>query len=302
MATGLNISSTSSLSDMSAIAIASAIANVEPAGASSQLVARYDLGKGEKSVTVPLWQRLTAAALTEGVMMQAPQQVAVTTKSLTTSEHGLLTFLSDRLTRQNNENIISEVGTFQGLGVGRLREQDIITLYDSVTGLSIPGAGVEGNIRHIAGAVSYLRTDNNSGTHGPAFGAVNGVFHPEQIRRFVEEATGMQSGGSAGLAAQPIPAGMSDEVIENYFRGTERLMNARIWENGLITRDGSNDSKGCIHIEQAFALGMHNEITAESQRVPRLRGEDLVTTAEWGELELVDEWAVEYYSATDAIS
>jgi len=47
---------------------------------------------------------------------------------------------------------------------------------------------------------------------------------------------------------------------------------------------------------------MHNEITAESQRVPRLRGEDLVTTAEWGELELVDEWAVEYYSATDAIS
>ena len=63
-----------------------------------------------------------------------------------------------------------------------------------------------------------------------------------------------------------------------------------------------SDSKGCIHIEQAFALGMHNEITAESQRVPRLRGEDLVTTAEWGELELVDEWAVEYYSATDAIS
>jgi hypothetical protein len=302
MAEGLTISSSSSLSDMSAIAIASAIANVEPAGPSAQLVSRYDLEKGQKQVNIPLWSRLTAAALTEGVMINAPQQVAVTVKNLTASEHGLLTFLSDRLTRQNNENIVSEVGQFQGLGVGRLREQDVIALYDAVTGLSIPGAGNAGNFRHIAGAVAYLKTDNSSAQQGPAPGKVNGIFHPEQIRRFVQEATSVQAGGSVGMAAQPIPTGMTADIVENYFRGNEQLFNTRIWESGLIERDGSGDSKGCVHVPQAFALGMHNEITAESMRVPRLRGEDLVTTAEWGEIEINDEWAVEFYSAADVIS
>jgi len=302
MAEGLTISSSSSLSDMSAIAIASAIANIEPAGPSAQLVTRYDLEKGQKSVNIPLWSRLTAAALTEGVMINAPQQVAVTVKNLTASEHGLLTFLSDRLTRQNNENIVSEVGQFQGLGVGRLREQDIISLYDNVVGLSIPGAGVAGNFRHVAGAHAYLKTDNTTATQGPAPGAVSGIFHPEQIRRFVEEATGMQAGGSTGMSAQPIPTGMTEGIVESYFRGNEQLFNTRIWESGLISRDGSGDAKGCIHVQTAFALGMHNEITAESMRVPRLRGEDLVTTAEWGEIEINDEWAVEFHSAADVIS
>ena len=231
MAEGLTISSSSSLSDMSAIAIASAIANVEPAGPSAQLVSRYDLEKGQKQVNIPLWSRLTAAALTEGVMINAPQQVAVTVKNLTASEHGLLTFLSDRLTRQNNENIVSEVGQFQGLGVGRLREQDVIALYDAVTGLSIPGAGNAGNFRHVAGAVAYLKTDNSTATQGPAPGKVNGIFHPEQIRRFVQEATSVQAGGRVGMAAQPIPAGMTADIVENYFRGNESLFNTLIWES-----------------------------------------------------------------------
>ena len=42
MASGLSLSSSSSLSDMSNIVIASAIANIEPAGPTNQLVARYD--------------------------------------------------------------------------------------------------------------------------------------------------------------------------------------------------------------------------------------------------------------------
>jgi hypothetical protein len=147
-----------------------------------------------------------------------------------------------------------------------------------------------------------LKTDNSTASQGPAPGKVNGIFHPEQIRRFVQEATSVQAGGSVGMAAQPIPSGMTEDIVENYFRGNESLFNTRIWESGLIERDGGNDAKGCIHVPTAFALGMHNEITAESMRVPRLRGEDLVTTAEWGEIEINDEWAVEFFSAADVIS
>ena len=71
MAEGLTLSGSSSLSSMAATVIADAIANVEPAGPTASLVSRYDLAKGEKQRNIPLWGRLTAAALTEGVTIQA---------------------------------------------------------------------------------------------------------------------------------------------------------------------------------------------------------------------------------------
>ena len=299
MATGLTLSDTSSLEDMSAIVIADAIANIEPAGPTNQLVTKYPIRQGAKQINLPLWGRLTAAAVTEGIDIAVPQQMSVTVRNLTAGEHGILTFVSDRLQRQNNENVLSEVGTMQGAAMGRLLESDLVTLFDSVSKTS-PGAGNALTCYHLAGATSYLRTDNNS-SFGPAPGKANAVLHPEQIRRLVQEVTSIQGGGSTGMAAQPIPTGMTEEVVENYFRGNEQVFGTRIWESGVISRDGSNDSKGCMFVPQAFALAMALEVEAEDERDISLRGTEVVMVAEWGESEVVDEWAIELYSATDAL-
>ena len=299
MATGLTLSDTSSLEDMSAIVIADAIANIEPAGPTNQLVTKYPIRQGAKQINLPLWGRLSAAAITEGIDIAVPQQMSVTVRNLTAGEHGILTFVSDRLQRQNNENVLSEVGTMQGAAMGRLLESDLITLFDSVS-KSSPGAGNALTFYHLAGATSYLRTDNNA-SFGPAPGKANAVLHPEQIRRLVQEVTSIQGGGSTGMAAQPIPTGMTEEVIENYFRGNEQVFGTRIWESGVIARDGSNDSKGCMFVPQAFALAMALEVEAEDERDISLRGTEIVMVSEWGESEVVDEWAIELYSATDAL-
>ena len=299
MATGLTLSDTSSLEDMSAIVIADAIANIEPAGPTNQLVTKYPIRQGAKQINLPLWGRLTAAAVTEGIDIAVPQQMSVTVRNLTAGAHGILTFVSDRLQRQNNENVLSEVGTMQGAAMGRLLESDLVTLFDSVSKTS-PGAGNALTFYHLAGATSYLRTDNNS-SFGPAPGKANAVLHPEQIRRLVQEVTSIQGGGSTGMAAQPIPTGMTEEVVENYFRGNEQVFGTRIWESGVISRDGSNDSKGCMFVPQAFALAMALEVEAEDERDISLRGTEVVMVAEWGESEVVDEWAIELYSATDAL-
>ena len=97
MATGLTLSSSSSLSDQSSIVIANAISNIEPAGPTNQLVSRYDIPQGSKQVNVPIWGRNDAAALSEGVDLTAPQQLSVTVTSITSSEHGIMNFVSDRL-------------------------------------------------------------------------------------------------------------------------------------------------------------------------------------------------------------
>jgi len=212
MASGLTLSSSSSLSDMSKIVIASAISNIEPAGPTNQLVSRYDIPQGAKQVNIPIWGRNDAVAITEGVDISAPQQLSVTVTSLTASEHGIMTFVSDRLTRQNNEDILAHVGEVQGGALGRLLESDLITLFDGFSN-SIGAAGSFLTYYHVAGAVSYLKTDNDS-AYGVAPGTPSGVFHPEQIRAFVQEVTGIQGGGTTGMAAQPIPQGVTAEVIQ----------------------------------------------------------------------------------------
>ena len=294
----LTLTDSSNLSNMSKIAIASAIANVEPAGPARSLVHTVPINQGEKSVTLPLWGRMTANPLTEGVDISSPTQVSVTTRSLTATEHGLMTFLSDRLIRQNNESIIAEVGSMQGLAIGRRLDLDLVALYDGVS-KSFPGAGLEATFEDIAGATSYLKTDNDA-AFGPASGKTNANLHPEQIRRLVTQAAGIPSVGLDTNA--PIPTGMSENVIQNYFRGSEKLFATRIWEDGNITRDSSGDCKGSIHVENAYALAIAMEVHAESARHITLRGEQIVGVMEWGELEIVDTWAVEVYSAADAIS
>lgn len=310
MAEGLTLSSTSSLSDMSAIVIADAIANIEPAGPTAGLVSRYPIAQGVKQVNLPLWGRLTAAALTEGVTLNAAQQVSVTVRNLTASEHGVLTFYSDRLARQNNEAVSGQVGLMQGLAVGRLRESDLVTLFDAVTGLSQPGDQEIFGFRELAGHVSYLKTDNNT-AFGPAPGGkINAVLHPEQIRRLIEDDSGMGAGtgttldtglGTSGLGMRQ--SGPSEEVIKNYWRGNATRFGVDIWESGVISNTaGTNSAKGSVFSPQAYALAMALEIEAEDDRDIRSRGVDMVTVAEWGESEVVDDWATEVFSTAAAIS
>jgi len=298
MATGLTLSSSSSLSDMSKTVIASAISNIEPAGPTNQLVSRYDIPQGAKQVNIPIWGRNDAHALTEGVDINTPQQLSVTVTSITASEHGIMTFVSDRLSRQNNEDILAHVGEVQGGALGRLLEDDLITLFDGFSN-SIGSAGSNLTYRDIAGAVSFLKTDNNS-SFGMAPGQPNAVMHPEQIRRFVQEVTGIQAGGS-GMAAQPIPEGITADVIQNYFRGNERAFGVPIFQSGVLSRDGSGDAKGAVFVPGALALAMAHEMEAEEERDASLRGTEMVMVGEWGEAEVADPWGVEMLGAADAL-
>jgi hypothetical protein len=301
MAEGLTLSGSSSLSSMSLTVVTDAIANVEPAGPTAGLVTRYDLAQGQTQKNIPLWGRLTASALTEGVEINAAQQVSVTVRNVTASEHGILTFVSKVLQRENSEDVLSEVGMMQGLALGRLRESDLVTLFDAVTGLSIPGAGSNLGFVHLAGAVAYMQTDSNDTAFGAAPGGqVNAVLHPEQIRRLVEDDAGIQAGGST-MAAGARPQGASEDVIKNYWRGQEQRFGVQIWSSGVIPLTGT-DAKGAIFVPQAFALCMAQEIEADDDKDIRSRGTDIVTVGVWGETEIVDNWAVEAFSTAAPIS
>ena len=298
MAAGLTLSDSSSLNSMSKIIVAEAIDNVEPSAPMADLVSRYPIEAGAKQVNVPIWGRQSAVALTEGIDIGVPQQVTATVVTLTASEHGILSFVSDRLKHENNENVLSAVGTMHGRAVGRLLDSDLLTLLDGFS-TSKPGSGSQATLVTIAGAVSYLRT-NNSDTYGPAPSKPNAVLHPEQIRRLAQEVGGITAAGTGITAGAVIPEGPSAEVIQSYWRGNDPIFGVPIYEDGNIAVS-SNNSKGGVFVKEALALAMELEIQAEEERDASLRGTEIVTVGTWGESEIVDVWGVEIFSLASAI-
>lgn len=304
MTVGLNLSDTSSLEDMSAIVIASAVANVEPAGPVAALVHQVPIGQGEKQVNLPFFGRQDATSLTEGVAVPEPQQAGVAVRALTASEHGILSFVSKKLERQNNESILSTVGMMQGNAVGRLRDTDVLALFASVS-KTIGAAGAANDLDDVSGAISYLLTDNdavNGGDvtkFGPAPGTINVAIHPEQLRRLATASIPLSSGAVGSTLA---PSGLSEQIIKSYWRGNDPLFGSPIWVDGNISRDAQNDSIGCAFVEMAFSLAVAEEIDSNDDKDIRLRGTEIVTVAEWGEFENVDTWACQLIGATDAQS
>ena len=296
MALTLSTSSTfqNSGSGMSKIAISESIQHVEPAGPSLQVVNRKEIPSGHFQINLPIWGRISSASLTEGVDLTDPQDVTVTVRTLTGTRHGALIFLSDRLIDQNVESVAAESGGMLGNSVGRLLESDIVTLYDGFS-TSQPGAGNNASILHLGWANAYLRTDNNT-SFGPAPSRPNAVLHPEQIRRLWQDVSGIQAGGSVGLAAQPIPEGITSEVVQEYFRGNERLTGMKVYESGVISRDGSDDALGGIFAKEALWVAMEQEYKAAIQRDESLFGEELVGSSVWGEGEAVATWGYELLS------
>ena len=296
MATGLSLSSTTGLTSMSKTLIAEAIANVEQSAPMMDLVSRYDIPSGSKQVTIPIWGRQSAVALTEGVDIAVPQQMSSTIVSLTASEHGILSFITDRLKHENNEDVLSAVGTMHGRAVGRLLDGDLLTLLDSFS-KSVPGSGSAATLQTIAGAVAYLRTDNSSGSYGPAPSKPNAVLNPEQIRRLTQDMAGITGGGTS-MPAGAIPDGPSADILRTYWRGNDPVFGVPIYEDGNIAT--ATNVKGGVFAKEAMALAMEIEIHAEEERDASLRGTEIVTVGIWGESQVVDEWGVEIHSLASA--
>ena len=303
MATGLSLRNSGNLENMSQIIITNAISAVEPAGPTNQLVSRYDIPDGAKQVNVPLWTRNDAAAVTEGVDISVPQQIEANVVTMTGEEHGILIFVSDRLQKQNSEDVLAHVGEVQGNALGRLLDKDLIALFDDFSKVIVDSSSTatDGTIVDLAGAVSYLRSDNDA-SYVPAYCELNAVLHPEHIRRLAQDVTGISAGGTATTAGTTYNNGsISEDVLRNYYRGNFGIFGINIFEDGNITV-ASNAAKGAIFQREALALAIEQEMNAEQERDASLRGTEVVMTGTWKEKEIIDAFGVEFHGKTTPIS
>jgi len=288
MATGLSISSTSNLSSGQKTFIASAREAFEPAAPDPDLVESQRIAAGFKQWDVLTMARLTSAsALTEGVDLTSAQQLVANSLSITPSEHGIIATLSKRLIRrQGDQNVVSTAGRLCANSLRRRQALDVISLYDGFS-KSVVGAGNALDITSFRGSVAYLLTDNSS-SYGPAPVPLHAALHIEQISDVILDITDTAPRGTT--------TGLTDDMLQRWWKGSDRLYGVQIFHSGNITRDSSDDSKGALFAKEALVMVMANDAEVTEEDDNSLRAIEYGCFQEWGEGERADAHGVEVYS------
>jgi len=301
MATGLSLSSTSNLTNGQRIVIASAKEAFEPAAPDPDLIEGERIPTGVKQWDISTYARLTdAAALTEGVDLSSVQQLATNTLQLTPAEHGILVTLSNRLIRrQGDSSVVSVAGRQIGSSLRRRMAKDVIALYDGFS-KSIVDTGNAMDITHFRGAAAYLLTDNNV-SFGPAPMPLHAALHIEQISDIIADLSqGIPDSVTRTADSSASYTGLSAEMIQRWWRGSDRLYGIPIFHSGNIERDSSNDSKGAIFASGALYMVVANDADVTEEDDNSLRASEYGIFQEWAEGERADPHGVEVYSNTTA--
>lgn len=292
MATGLSISSTSNLSTGQKILVASAKMAFEPAAPDPDLVSNERIPTGHKQWDILTYARFSSAnALTEGVDLAQSEQLVAASLSITPTEHGIISTVSNRLIRrQGDTSIVSTVGTMIANSLRRRMASDVIALYDGFS-KTTPGASLALDITYFRGANAYLMTDNDSG-YGPAQPPFHASLHIEQISDIIVDITDTAPRGTT--------TGITEEMLQRWWRASDRLYGVQVFHGGNITRDSANDSKGAIFAKEALHLVMANDADPTEETDNSLRAREYGIFQEWSEAERADPHGVEIYSDSAA--
>ena len=300
MATGITISSTSNLSTGQKIVVAAAKSAFELASPSPDLVENERIPQGVKQWDNLVYARLQMAqALTEGVDLAENAQLVANSTSITPSEHGMIVSLSKRLIRrQGDANVVGVAAKNLATSLRIRQASDVIAIYDTFT-KNIAQANSPLDITYFRGGVAYLLTDNaraddQSSTYGAAPMPLNSALHIEQISDIILDVS------DPGTAAGNRPTGWGEEMLQRWWRGSARLYGVRLFNDQVILRDTSGDSKGAILNAGAIKLVMANNADATEEPDNSARITEYGIFQEWGEALQIDPHGIEVYSDTAA--
>jgi len=286
--TGLSISTTSNMSSGQKIMIASAKMAFEPEAPNPDLIRMVRMPEGNKDWTLQTYGRMADASnLAEGVDLTVTQQLFNNTVTITPDEKGIMGHASKRLIRrQGDSDVVGTIGTLLGRSLRRKQDKDVITLYDGVS-KSWPGANTAIDITTFRGIVAYLLTDNDT-EYGPAPVPFHASLHIEQISDIILDLTDTAPRGTT--------TGFTDELLQSWWKGSDRLHSVQVFHSGNIARNSNDDAKGCIFARPAFAQVMATKAETTEESDNSLRAFEYGVFQEWSEAELADPYAVEVFS------
>jgi len=272
----MTITNTTTLNDLLPSIVAEALFVASEKSIMRGLVRNYTLSAGQgKTVTVPIYPKQTAAALTEGT---APSFTAISTDgaTLTVSEVGLTAQISDLAIMASSSNVISDIGRLFGEAIARKMDTDLLALANSLS-VTVGGVSTAATPALIFQAIAKLRSQGYDTANDCAI-----VLHPNVAYDVASVLT-------STFAA---PASMvGNDALRNGFMGM--LGGVPVYQSSLVAQstassNATGDYANLIMHRDAFGLAMMQDIKIESQREATKRGFDLVGSAIYGVGELYD--------------
>jgi|TARA_Y100000310_G_scaffold247250_1_gene252817 hypothetical protein len=250
----------------------------------------WKIRKGVGStINVPYWGEVTAVGLTEGIDLTASSAMEDTNVQITPAEVGVKIIITDKLVRDDMNDVKAAAGKILGAAMEKKRDQDLLGQIDDATN-SLIGAGNSLTMGGVAAARALL-SGNATSAGGPAPLPYACVHHPFTLLDLVDVVTPVvPTAGTLNVTG----SAFTDEILREYTIG--RLFGMPILEDGNLAIDSSDDAKGGVFATGtggAIILGTASEWSVEPERDASLRGWELNIVGEYGVGEYLAGWIVE---------
>ena len=272
---------TGNLENASKIIIAAARYTEEHNAPAMALIESFSLPKGAKQVTVPKVAQMTVTDLTDGQDIVDEEEIGMTTVDLTAAEVGAKVILTDKLVREQQNNVFTIIGKQLGDAMARKKDTDVHSLYSALNGGTTLGgtSSKELTLANLHGCIAHAKA-NKFGNQ------IYVLHHPNAIAKLSGQVATMASTSSGS----EISSGWSADLLKNFWSGIRPLNNVQIFEDGnlSITAGSGDDAVGVIADKSAMAVINSVETRTERQRDASMRATEVVITSDYGVFELDD--------------
>ena len=273
-----NESTSSTLSELYTEIVAEALFVASERSVMRPLVKNYAISGGGKSVEVPVYAAVSAAAVSEASDL-SNTAINPSSVTITASENGIMTTLTDLARNAAPRNVAADIGRLFGEAIAKKIDTDLTALFDGFS-TSVGGAGTEITVAKIFEAVATLR---QAAVPAP----YSGVLNPKVAYNVKKNLT--------NTFVNPNPNDLTNEALRTGYVGN--IAGVQMFETSNV--DGTSDTDNCkggIFHKDALGLAMMQDLKIETQRDASLRADEIVATAVYGVGELNDSYGVELHS------
>jgi hypothetical protein len=264
-----NETTSTSISELYTEIIQEAIFTFQETSVMRPLVTTYNITGQGKQVAVPIFPTVAASAVSEGSDL-ANTEVNPTETTITASEVGVMTTLTDLARESSSRPIAQDIGRVFGEALAKKVDTDLAALFASfATGNDLGAAGTELTADLLLKAESTLRALN---VPRPYYA----VFHPKAVFNLKKTLT---QAGYSGTATAISSTG--ENVFGSGFVGN--IFGIDVYENANLSISSAGDCIGGVFHPISLGLAMKMDFKIETQRDASLRATEIVGTMTYGQ-------------------
>ena len=240
------------------------------------LAKNYAITGGGKSVEVPIYAAVSAAAVSEATDL-SNTAINPSSVTITASENGIMTTLTDLARNSAPRNVAGDIGKLFGEAIAKKIDTDLTALFDGFS-TAVGAADAALTVAKLFESVANLR---NSAV---PINDVSAVLHPMIAYDLKANLTNTFANSNAN--------DLANEALRNGFVG--RVAGVPIFETSNLANTGTTgDYKNGVFHRDALGLAMMQDLKIETQRDASLRADEIVATAVYGVGELHDSYGIE---------